>query len=115
MYKQPETNPLSDESLKSAAQDNRKSESPSVTNEEIPNTPFRLIGAGEKYFATLGKYRITEDHTTPENVIDWIDGNQYRVITAMITAVVNEMAGEAQKQMVTQFEKIIEEQKTNKK
>lgn len=115
MLKQTETNPLNEESLKSAAEKNRKSESPSVTNEEIEGTPFRLIGAGTKYFAVLGKYRITEDFETEDEVKVWIDFNQYRVITSMITAIVNEMAGEAQKQMTEQFNQIIEEQSKTKK
>lgn len=111
MYKQTELNQLSDESLKSAAEENRKSESPTVTNEEMEGTPFRLIGAPGKYFAVVGHNKITEDCPTQSHVYEWIDNNHWKVVTTLIQAVVNQMSLEAQKQMTEQFNQIIEEKR----
>lgn len=40
-----------------------------VTRKQIPGTPFNIIGANEKWWGTMGKYRLTEQLDTEEDAV----------------------------------------------
>lgn len=55
------------------------------TNEEIENTPFRLVGnKTQGYAATMGNYKITPQFKTMREVAIYLDNNHFNVIANMI-------------------------------
>lgn len=60
-----------------------------VEREEMEGTPFMLVKQNEKFFATLGQYRITPEFEYRIDVYDYIESDMYNVILDMITAVID--------------------------
>lgn len=54
--------------------------------EKIANTPFDLIQAEEKYYATIGKYLITPPLNTEDEVLTFIEQNMWHIVMSCIAA-----------------------------
>lgn len=69
-------------------QENMEKQEPEETiYEALDNTPFILRKVDDKYFLTLGKYRITEPTNTKEETLEKLETEKWGIITqlAMIT------------------------------
>lgn len=61
-----------------------------VTREEIPNSPFVVVGTEEadgkmKYFGTIGKYRITEPSNNEREIIEELEEMTWnRIVQVML-------------------------------
>lgn len=60
-------------------------------NEEIPYTPFRVVGNKEKgYFIALGLHRLTEYQKTQEQAIQLLDNNMWLIIANMMVTIIQQ-------------------------
>lgn len=59
-----------------------------ITNDPIPNTPFRLIGNTQQGYAIgIGNYRLTEPKPTEEEAIEELVLNRWNITANMIVAI----------------------------
>lgn len=65
-------------------QDNKESNSKLVEQKEVEGTPFTAMKYQEKWYLTLGRYRLTEGMESEEKVIeDATRADWYRVMQVM--------------------------------
>lgn len=63
-----------------------------IEREPMQNTPFWIIGTEEEgYFATLGKYQITEKFPTKQAVKDHIDTQVWEIIMKIVGIIASDM------------------------
>lgn len=61
-----------------------------IEREEIEGTPFWIIGEEEKgYFLSFGKWKLTEDLATKEDVFLHLTTNKWEIILKMILCMKN--------------------------
>lgn len=66
--------------------------SPLIIREPIENTPFWIVGTEEKgYMAVMGKYKITEQFTTKEEVKQEIIKKDWEVIIKVVSIIIQEV------------------------
>jgi hypothetical protein len=58
-----------------------------ITNEPIPNTPFRLIGTQYNYSIAIGMHRLTEPKESKEKALNELETQMWNIIGNMIVAV----------------------------
>lgn len=58
------------------------------TFEQIPFTPFFLVGDSSRgYAAVMGKFRITEIMTNKEDVVEYVNAQPYELLIAIMSGV----------------------------
>lgn len=63
-----------------------------ITNEEIKDTPFRIIHTEEiGWFAALGQHRVTETFKTKKEVEKEIDKPTWRTITNVMVTIATQV------------------------
>lgn len=56
-----------------------------VEREQLEGTPFWIIGNNEEgYFLAFGKFKMTERYKTKDEVIEYLNSNEYNIIAQMI-------------------------------
>lgn len=61
-----------------------------VSRKKIPNTPFEIIGNEERgYFLAFGKYKLTPDIKTEEDVIMYLEETSWYIIVNIIAIMLN--------------------------
>lgn len=59
-----------------------------ITNEEVPNTPFRLVGSEEKGYAlTIREYMLTEFKPTKLEALQNMENNMWILTANLIGAI----------------------------
>lgn len=69
--------------------DNKLNSSKLIEREQLEGTPFTLIKQEGKYFITIGNYQLTPQSDTEEEAINYIQFNQWNIITALIDIMIN--------------------------
>ena len=60
-------------------------------NEEIPTTPFRLIGYNNEYFIAFGKHKLCNNVKTKKEAIQILKDNNWLFLTNVIIAIYDEI------------------------
>lgn len=75
------------------ADENQNKEASSIFHrEEIPNSPFVIVGEqSQGFYMLMGRYRMTPAMSTPEEVKTYAEKNLWNIILQMALSVYNEM------------------------
>lgn len=78
----------------------RESSSKLITNDGIPDTPFRVVGNEKGWFITMGKWRMSEMMEKKEEAIRLVTDKSWTLILSTVTTLIE--AIEDQKNSITQ-------------
>lgn len=68
--------------------DNNHSGEQLLEREQIPNSPFWIIGNRiDGYYLVLGHYRLTDVYNTKQEVVDFVNNRPWDIILGMIISV----------------------------
>lgn len=62
-----------------------------IEQHPVPETPFTIIKYADKWFLSMGKYRLTEPAQTREEIENLINDTSWNRITQVIMTIVEEM------------------------
>lgn len=88
----PNTNNTQEELLKlqTSAENTHNKNSHLIVREEIPNTPFVMVGNDTVgYMLTLGQYNLTEFQPSMSDVVEHWEKNKWIIIERMIGAMIH--------------------------
>lgn len=68
---------------------NRADSSNLVENHTVDNTPFNIIGDKEHgYLLRIGRFRLSDRFETKEAVVQWMNDNEWTLITNLILTLI---------------------------
>lgn len=67
-----------------------KETEPLVYHEQLQKTPFWIHCEKNEWFATFGKYKITENFNSEEELLDHISTEQYNINCKMIMCIIEQ-------------------------
>lgn len=59
-----------------------------VTREDVTGSPFKIIGTEHGYFLALGKYRLTENCETKEEITELLTEEMYNIILKVLAILI---------------------------
>lgn len=99
---------MSEQSSTNADQQNNNDSSELVEKKEIPETPFTAVRLGDKWFLTMGKYRLTSGlHGSYEEIFDEAMNTSWNRILQIMQIMIEENEQEklkkAQERIMSEF------------
>lgn len=62
-----------------------------ITNKEILNTPFRVVGSKDKgYFVALGMYKLSENKKTAKEAVKVVNNKNWEFLIPFIGALISD-------------------------